>query len=215
MTGDDAPYDIQPEPGPCPDILCRVERLEDVDLRLARYPTPVVNDLHHYARAFHVRPDSNASASVHSVYSVVDEVGPNLVQLAAAPRYPRQVFLVLPQQRDALQPGAEDGDGVLEAGDHIDLSYHRPVHVGVLFHSADKLGDASCARLDLTCQADEIQRPSEPLQTTGERALTECFGHRLQTVRVHARLRQRRRQNPRLFTAPISQPVGEPILGVA
>src|SRR5215204_2368405 len=173
MTGDDAPYDIQPEPGPCPDILCRVERLEDVDLRLARYPTPVVNDLHHHAPAFHVRPDSDASPSVHSVYGVVDEVGPNLVQLAAAPQYPGQVLLVLPQQRDALQSGAEDGDGVLEAGDHIDLSDHRSVHVGVLFHCSDQLGDAPCASLDLTCQADEIQRPGEPLQTTGERAVIE------------------------------------------
>ena len=92
MTGDDAPYDIQPEPGPGPDVLCGVERLEDVDLRLARYPTPVVNDLHHHAVAFYVRPDSDASASVHSVNGVVDEVGPYLVQLAAAPGIPGRSF---------------------------------------------------------------------------------------------------------------------------
>src|SRR5215208_6829064 len=215
MTGDDAPYDIQPEPGPGPDILCRVERLEDVDLRLARYPTTVVDDLDHHTRAFHVSPDRDASASVHRVNGVVDQVGPYLVQLAAVPRYPGQVFLVLPQQRDVLQPRAEDGEGVLQAGDHIDLSYNRPVHVSVLFHRPDQLGDTPCARLDLTGQADEIQRPSKPLYTTSERAVTECLGHRLQTVRVHARLRQRRRQIPRLLTAMVSQPIGELILSVA
>src|SRR5829696_2686848 len=105
MTGDDAPYDIQPEPGPGPDILCRVERLEDVDLRLARYPMPVVNDLHDHVRAFHVGPDGDTSASVHSVYGVVDEVGPNLVHPPAAPRYPGQVFLVLPHKETSFSLG--------------------------------------------------------------------------------------------------------------
>src|SRR5215217_7259811 len=121
MVGDDAPHDSQPQPWPRPDILGRVERLEDVDLRLARYPTAVINYLDYHARAFHVRPDSDASASVHSVYGVVDQ-------------------------------------GVLQAGDHIDLSYNRPVHVGVLLHRPDQMGDASYASLDLAGQADEIQR---------------------------------------------------------
>src|ERR687897_402311 len=85
MIGDDAPHDSQPEPGPGPDIFGRVERLEDVDLRHTRYPRSVVDDLDDYTRAFHVRPDGDASASVHSVYGVVDQVGPYLVQLAAVP----------------------------------------------------------------------------------------------------------------------------------
>src|SRR5215217_1304143 len=139
MVGDDAPHDSQPQPWPRPDILGRVERLEDVDLRLARYPTAVINYLDYHARAFHVRPDSDASASVHSVYGVVDQVGPYLIQLAAVPRYPGQVFLVLPDQRDVLQPRLEDGEGILQAGDHIDLSHYRPVHVGVLFHRPDQM----------------------------------------------------------------------------
>src|SRR5215216_3705631 len=215
MIGDDAPHYSQPEPGPRPGIFGRVERLEDVDLRRTRYPRSIVDDLDDHTRAFHVRPDGDTSASVHRVYGVVDQIGPYLVQLAAVPRYPGQVFLVLPQQRDVLQPRLEDGEGILQAGDHIDLSHYRPVHVGVLFHRPDQMGDASHASLDLTGQADEIQRPSEPLQTTGERAVIECPGHRFQTVRVQARLRQRRRQVPRLFTATVSQPIGELILDVA
>src|SRR5215216_8022280 len=163
MIGDDAPHDSQPEPGPGPDIFGRVERLEDVDLRRTRYPRSVVDDLDDYPRALHVRPNGDASASVHSVYGVVDQVGPYLVQLAAASRYPGQLFLELSEQRDVLQPGAEHGQGVLQAGDHIDLPYNRPVHVGVLLHRPDQMGDASYASLDLTGQADEIQRLSEPL----------------------------------------------------
>src|SRR5215211_3419911 len=215
MIGDDASHDSQPESGSGSNIFGRVKRLEDVDLRRTWYPRSVVDDLDDHTRAFHVRPDGDTSASVHRVNGVVDQVGPYLVQLAAVPRYPGQVFLVLPQQRDTLKPGAEDGESVLQAGDHIDLSYNRPVHVGVLFHRPDQLGDTPCARLDLTGQADEIQRPSKPLYTTSERAVTECLGHRLQTVRVHARLRQRRRQIPRLLTAMVSQPIGELILSVA
>src|SRR5919112_3479487 len=215
MIGDDAPHDSQPEPGAGPDIFGRVERLEDVDLRLARYPTAVINYLDYHARALHVRPDSDASASVPSVYGVVDQVGPYLVQLTAASRYPGQLFLELSGQRDVLQPGAEHGQGVLQAGDHIDLSYNRPVHVGVLLHRPDQMGDSSYASVDLAGQADEIQRPSKPLQTTGERALIERLGHRLQAIRVHARLSQRRRQVPRRFTSMVSQPIGEFILGVA
>src|SRR5215210_8404604 len=163
MIGDDASRDSQSEPGPGPDIFGRVERLEDVDLRYTRYPRSVVDDLDDHTRAFHVRPDGDTPASVHCVYGVVVQVGPYLVQLAAAPRYPGQVFLVLSQQSDVLQPGAENGEGVLGAGDHIDFSHHRPVHIGVLLYRPDQLGDASCANLDLTCQAEEIQRPSEPL----------------------------------------------------
>src|SRR5918995_3460026 len=107
MIGDDTPHDSQPEPGSGPDILGRVERLEDVDLRRARYPGSVVEDLDNHTSAFRVSPYGDVSASVHSIYGVVDQVRPHLVQLAAAPLYPRQVFLVLCEQRDVLQPGAE------------------------------------------------------------------------------------------------------------
>src|SRR5688572_20328774 len=115
MIGDDAPHDSQPEPGPGPDIFGRVERLEDVDLRLARYSWTVVDDLDDHTRAFRVRPHGDVSASVNGVYGVVDQVRPHLVQLAAAPRYAWKVLTILTRQRDVLQPGAEDGEGVLQA----------------------------------------------------------------------------------------------------
>src|SRR5215216_4211509 len=204
MIGDDAPHYSQPAPGPRPGISGGVERLEDVDLRRTRYPRSIADDLDDHTRAFHVRPDGDTSASVHRVYGVVDQVGPYLVQLTAASQYPRQLFLELSEQRDVLQPGAEHGQGVLQARDHIDLSHNRPVHVGVLFHRPDQMRDASYASLDLAGQADEIERPSKPHQTTGERALIERLGHRFQAVLVHARLRQRRRQVPRLSTAMVS-----------
>ena len=76
MIGDDAPHDSQPEPGPVPDIFGRVERLEDVDLRRARYPASVVDDLDDHSRAFRVRPHDDTSTSVHGVYGVVDQVRP-------------------------------------------------------------------------------------------------------------------------------------------
>src|SRR5215203_1159673 len=169
MSGDDAPHDVQPEPGPGADLLGRIERLEDMALRLARYPRPVVDHLDHDTPVIYIRPQDDTTASIHGVYRVVDEVGPHLVQLAAASLYLREVFLVLAPQRDVLQPGTEDSEGVLEAGDNIDLSGRRPVHVGVLLHRPDQLGDASCARPDLTGQPDEIQRRGEPPQTPGER----------------------------------------------
>src|SRR5215204_4652625 len=215
MGSDDPPHDIQPESGPGTDFLCRVERLEDAPLRLAWYPWPFVDDLDNHAHTFHIRPDDNITASVDRVDRVVDEVGPHLVQLAAAPRYLGQVLLVLPPQGDVLQPGTEDGEGVLEAGDHIDLPDRRPVHVGVLLHRPDQLGDASRARPDLGGQGDEIQGRGEPPEAQGQRAVIEYLGQSLQAIRVHARRRQSRRHIPRLFEAVLLQPVGELILGVA
>src|SRR5215211_918059 len=215
MAGDDAPHDIQPEPGPGTDFLGRIERLENMALRLARYPRPVVDHFYYGAPAFHVRPQGDTTASVYGVYGVVDEVGPDLVKFTAAPRYLRQILLVFLPQGDVLQPGAEDGEGVPEAGDHIHLPDRRPVHVGVLLHRPDQLGDTLHARPDLIGQSDEIQGRGEPPQTPGERAIIEYFGQGLQTIHVNAGRRKRRRHIPRLIIAVVLQPTGEFVLRVA
>src|SRR5215210_2173492 len=89
VRDDDAPHYVEAEPGPRADLLGRVEGLEDALPRLMRYPRPVVHDLDHDQILFRKRPHSDVTAPVHRVRGVVDEVRPDLVELAAVSLNPR------------------------------------------------------------------------------------------------------------------------------
>src|SRR5215211_1724087 len=169
VRADDAPRHVEAEPDPGSDFFRREERLEYSGLVLARYPWPVVYDLDDEAPRLRVRPHGYLTATVHGVCGVVHQVGPDLVELSAVSRHLGKVFLVLPLHRYAFELVPEDGQGVLEAGDNIDLSGRGPVHERVLLHGPDEVGDAAGAGRDLVRQADELDRSSQPPQARRER----------------------------------------------
>src|SRR3954471_23087907 len=67
MARDYAPHDVQSEACTLADLLGGEERLEDVVSRLARYPQPVVRDLHDYAIPLPVRTYPYPPVTIHGI----------------------------------------------------------------------------------------------------------------------------------------------------
>jgi hypothetical protein len=100
VTGDYAAGDVQTQTGALSDILGCEKGLENVRLHLFGNTRTVIGDLHKQP-AWPLRcayPD--AARSIHRVDSVVYQVRPHVVKLAAVRVYGWQTFVVLTDQDD-------------------------------------------------------------------------------------------------------------------
>src|SRR5215216_3488621 len=196
---DDAAGDVQPEPGSLAHALGREERLPDPRLEGWRDARPVVGDLDAGPIALARRPNPEGAPAAHSVDGVVDQVGPDLVQLTPMGADLRQATVVLAVDRDGvLELVAEDRDGVLEAIVQVDLLLGSPIHEGVLLHRPNELGDAGRALLDLVDQDRHRERRLEPDHGVPERSRVEPRCQTDQLARVQAGPYQRLGEVPAL-----------------
>ena len=85
VLADDAINGVETESRTFADILRSKKRLEDARLNVCRNPGPVVCDLHHNAIAFAVCTDrdSPVAVTVESIDRIIEQIGPDLIQLAA------------------------------------------------------------------------------------------------------------------------------------
>src|SRR5919202_1977595 len=153
---DDAPGDVQPETRALADFLGREERLGDSGLHLARYPRPIIGDLHRDVIPVIVRPDCYTPPTLHGVRCVVQKVDPYLVQLAGMGPDPRQPLLVVARHGGLLELVAEDGERTIEPLAHIGCPVGAAVHVGVLLDRLHELGDARRAPADFVSEAGSL-----------------------------------------------------------
>src|SRR6478672_11008019 len=82
---DDAVGDVEAQAGPAADVLGRVERLERSLLHLRAHARAGVTDLDDDGLSVETRRDGEGADAAHGVDGVVDEVGPDLVELARHP----------------------------------------------------------------------------------------------------------------------------------
>ncbi len=73
---------VESQPGAFSDSLGGEERFEDVRLYIGRNPRTVVGDLNHHAIILAIGSNSKFAFAAHRVNGIVDDVGPNLIQLA-------------------------------------------------------------------------------------------------------------------------------------
>ena len=74
---------VEAEPGAFPNSLGGEERFEDVRLYVGRNSRTVIGDLNHDAIVLAIGSNSKLAFATHGVDGIVDDVGPNLIQLAA------------------------------------------------------------------------------------------------------------------------------------
>ena len=77
-----APHDVEAEPGTLPDRLGREERFEHAVADRGRDARSVVDDANHDALPLDVRGHIDAAAVGNGVERVVDQIGPDLIELA-------------------------------------------------------------------------------------------------------------------------------------
>jgi hypothetical protein len=82
LVEDDVVCDVQSQAGANTGTFRSKERFEDAALNPGGNPRPVVDNFDHDFAVFGVRAENELSLTLHSVDRVVDDVGPDLVQLA-------------------------------------------------------------------------------------------------------------------------------------
>src|SRR5579864_5402738 len=85
-----APSNIKPQPHSLSLWLSGEERIEDAVPNLIRYSRTVIENAHHYFMIFTLREDLHPPSERNGVQGVVDQVSPNLIQLAGETAHPGQ-----------------------------------------------------------------------------------------------------------------------------
>src|SRR5580658_6749074 len=133
------------------------KRLEDVGLHFFGNSRPIVADFDHGATVVAVSSDAKLAGSVHGVDRVVDNVRPDLVELAAKRIHEERNEIVLALHRySSLQLVIQDRKRSLQAPYHIDVLDRRLIHVGVFLDGADQLRYTRGAAFDFMQQAGDF-----------------------------------------------------------
>ena len=161
--------DIQSKAGSLAHTFCREKRLEDVRLHFERDARAVVRDFHKHVFIFASGADGKLSIFFHSIDGIVDQVGPDLIELAAVGHHFRQVWGVLPLDGNAaLQFVMHDGERRFQALLDVDFLQRRLVHVGIFFDGPDQIRYAGGALLEFDGDALHFQKGAEPGQLGAE-----------------------------------------------
>src|SRR5258708_5611393 len=96
-----ANYQAQPRAGA--DALGGEEWLKDSRLNLRGNSGPIVRDLHDNLIAVQNCADGNCAGAVESAHCVVDQIGPNLIELAPVRHDPRQSAIEDAVDSDSLE----------------------------------------------------------------------------------------------------------------
>src|SRR6266487_3719323 len=183
------------EAGAFADGLGGVAGLEDVGADGVGDTWSGVADLDQSAVAVAAGPDRQGAVAVHGVDGVVDQVGPDLIQLARVGEQLWQRAVVVAYHLDAcaeFELVREHRQGCVEPVMDIDLLQRRPVHLGVLFGFADKPGDAPSRVGQLVEQAASLAGGRGQPQRVGEQIGGGGGGDLLQPGGVHTGGDQRR-----------------------
>ena len=216
VFADDAARGIQPQTGPLPDALGGEERLEDAGLHVGRNAGPVVANLDQHAVQLVASAHPQLTLSIHSVDGVVDEISPDLVQLASISANMRQVGIVVPSDRYAgFQPMAQNRKSALEAVTEVNFLDGGLVHVGVLFNGAHQFRDAPGAGFDLTDQSANREQGSDADEGVAQHLVSNLGRQGFQPRDIHAQVGEDGRDLPGIRHLASLQPGGDALLAVA
>src|SRR5579871_72125 len=147
------------------DSLGSEEWLEDVIQNFRRNTWPIIGDLDERAIQFAGGADAQLTLSVHGVHSVIDQVCPHLVEFAPVRANARQGTVKIQLYLNSvLEAIAQHDERILQAVVDIDLLLGALIHVRVLFHGPDQLGNPGAGMLDFIQQAANGQRGGDARQ---------------------------------------------------
>src|SRR5262249_4141230 len=157
MLPHDALDRVQAETSALPDALGREEGLKDVGLDFGGDSWAAVTNLHHDATVVTIGPNSKLALAAHGVNRVVDDVGPNLVQLAAEGIHQKRQGLIITFHSHTLfELVVQDGERGFEALYDIDILYGSLVHVSVFLDRPNQVRDPRSAALDFVQQGRDL-----------------------------------------------------------
>ncbi len=133
---------VEAESGSLADAFGREKWLEDAWLHFRRYAGPAVTDLDRHTIIILKRPNIQIAFAIHSVRCVVDQICPDLVQLAAKRTNQQRPIRIFPMYgHSSLQFVIKNNERVLQAPDDIHILHGSLIHVGIFLDRAHKVGN--------------------------------------------------------------------------
>src|SRR5580692_7733753 len=150
MFIDYAAHRFETQPGTLAHTLGGEKRFKDVRLHFGRDTWSIVADFDQYTIKLARRANVQFTLALHGIYGVIDQVGPNLIQFAAARAELRQRTVEIEFDRDALlEAVAEHEQGAFETLVDVHFLVGALVHVSVFLDCVDQIGDAAGRVFDL------------------------------------------------------------------
>ena len=202
---DDSLRDVEAEAGAA-DVLGGEKRFEGTGGNVRRHAGAGIADLDHRTITVRAGGDAQSSRTTHRIDGVVDQVGPDLVQLTGIGLDVRHVGPVLPDHLDPAQPVASDDEGALDAVTQVDPLDRAPVHLGIGPDGSDEIGDSPGRFLDLGQQRGRGECARHPLERVLQGSAVEHCGHPLAPGDVHTGRGQRLGNRPVPFDSLARQP---------
>jgi len=206
---DEPPDDVEAQARSLPGRLRREERLEDPVADVGGNAGAVVGDPDDDFSVLAAGDDLDTARFRDGVERVVDQVSPDLVQLAGEAADARQVRLHAHGHGDGLAArlGFQDGDRVAEALAEIQRARGGSlVHVRESLDRQDQPGDSRRGVLDLGSQAAHRAPGGRPAQRGLERGALDGGGDLVERLDPDRGLGQRLRRGR--IQAACRQPVG-------
>src|ERR1039458_7218345 len=178
-----------------PDTLVSEELLENMGLDFRRDARSVVADFDQQAIQLAGGADAQFALALHGVDGVVDQVGPDLVQLAAARADLRQAAVEIELHIDTLfEAVPQHQQRAFDPLVDVHFLLRTLIHISVLFNRADQIGDAAGGVFDLIEQSSDGEGSGDACEEIGPRLRGELRGHAVEPGSFAARIHQGGRQ---------------------
>src|ERR1700691_4870975 len=193
----DAADGLETQPGALSDTLGGEERLEDMRLDFRRNSRSVVGYFHQQTIQFTRRADAQFALAIHSVDGVVDQISPDLVQLAAAHANLRQRTVEIELYVNALLEAVPQHEQrAFEAFVDVHFLVGALVQISVLFNGTHQIGDAAGGVLDLIEQRADSEKSGDAPQEIRPRLSGKLVVYPVEPRGFATRIHQGGRQIP-------------------
>src|SRR5207244_3670307 len=148
------------------DLLRCEKRVEDARLDVLRNSGPVVFNFNHGIVQFLARFDLQLALALHRIDGVVDQVGPNLIQLSTVCADAGQRSFVVSRDNNAIFHAVRKNlERIVQVLAQIHFLQGSLVHVRVALYRGDQFADSLRAVGDLTDQPEHIHDGCHAVQS--------------------------------------------------
>src|SRR5690349_3532852 len=136
-------YSVQAESCSFSNSLGSKERLKDVRKYLRGNAWTIIANLNHHASVVTVGAHAKFTAPAHGINCIVDDVGPDLVELTSKRIHQQRNALIIALHYDSLfQFVIQNRECSFQAFCNVNVLDRRLVHMGVFLDGADQIRNA-------------------------------------------------------------------------
>ena len=207
--------DVEPQARTGAHALGREEGLENSLLNLQGHAWTIVGDLDLDPILGPRRPEQQLALAGHGVDRVVDQVGPDLIQLGAVPGDPWQLGVIVARDGDIAELVPQDHQGAFEPFPNVDLLHGAAIHERVVLDRLDQRRDPLGAASHLVDQTADGQPSGDPADSIGDGFGWKRRHHRFDAGEVESGTDQTRSEIPGVGDPVVLEEESELVFPVA